>query len=274
MSCSHTSPGKTATASEMPTVRVNGQLIAEDAIGRELQHHPADTAELALKNALEALIIKEVLVQKAKALELKNSDKDLDEKEIEALISQLLDQEIETPKADEKSCQQYYDSNKEKFRSPDLIEASHILLAAAPDDVEARDKMKQQALELIEKLKLDTQQFAELARAYSACPSKETGGNLGQLSKGSTVPEFERQVFTLPEGLCENPVESRYGYHVIWVNHRVDGEQLPFDIVQDKIVTYLDQRVYRKAVSQYIQILMNEAEIEGIELEEGSALVQ
>ena len=69
----------------------------------------------------------------------------------------------------------------------------------------------------------EQERFAELARQHSACPSKEQGGALGQISKGQTVPEFERQLFRLPAGLCPQPLESRYGFHLVTVTPPPEG---------------------------------------------------
>jgi len=54
------------------------------------------------------------------------------------------------------------------------------------------------------------------ALALSDCPSKENGGDLGQIGKGQTVSEFENVLFRMQEGeLSCTPVDSRYGYHII-----------------------------------------------------------
>jgi len=102
---------------------------------------------------------------------------------------------------------------------------------------------------------------------HSACPSKEQGGALGQISKGQTVPEFERQLFRLPVGLCQQPLESRYGYHLVFVDQRIEGEQLPYEIVAGTIRAELNQRVWQIGVSQYLQNLVGAANIEGIHLQ-------
>lgn len=108
--------------------------------------------------------------------------------------------------------------------------------------------------------------FAELARAHSSCPSAETGGHLGQISCGQTVPEFERQVFNSAPGLVTSPLESRYGIHLVMIHQREDARQLPFDLVSDKISDYLNTKVRHQAVAQYIATLIDKANIEGFEL--------
>ena len=102
---------------------------------------------------------------------------------------------------------------------------------------------------------------------YSACPSKKTGGSLGQLSKGSTVEEFERQVFALQPGLCHSPIETRYGFHIVIVDQKIEGRPIPFDVVKGEISTYLQHQVKRRAVRNYLQQLMADASISGIALD-------
>ncbi|MEH6578562.1 MAG: peptidylprolyl isomerase [Amphritea sp.] len=256
---------KAIAEQDFPEVRVNNILIQESDIVAEMQYHPAEELEEARYQAAQALVVKELLLQKAKLMDISAPEQESVSND-EAMISALLSQEVKQPDADEDACFQYFKANPEKFRSPDLIAASHILLGADPEDPEERHSRKEQAEALIKQLQEHPDSFAELAQQHSDCPSKELGGQLGQLDKGSTVPEFERQVFPLPEGLCPNPIESRYGYHIARVDKRVDGDPLEYEMVMDKIRTYLQEQVYRRSVNQYISMLAGSAEIEGVEL--------
>ncbi|MCP4934748.1 MAG: hypothetical protein GY927_11215, partial [bacterium] len=74
---------------------------------------------------------------------------------------------------------------------------------------------------IIGQLQADPLRFAALAEQFSVCPSKKAGGSLGQIGKGQTVPEFEKQLMRLPVGLAETPIESRYGFHVVRLNNRL-----------------------------------------------------
>jgi len=187
-----------------------------------------------------------------------------------AIAPQAIAQELQYHPAesrDEAACQQYYNGNRQRFFSAPLLAARHILLACPADDAEARSLAREQALGLLQQLQAAPQRFAELALQHSACPSKEQGGALGQISKGQTVPEFERQLFRLPVGLCQQPLESRYGYHLVFVDQRIEGDQLPYEIVAGTIRAELNQRVWQIGVSQYLQNLVGAANIEGIHLQ-------
>jgi peptidyl-prolyl cis-trans isomerase C len=253
-------------------VVVNDRIITEPEIARETQYHPAGSLEDARRQAAIALVVRELLLQQASRLGLAEAAGMPDESRISALIAR----EVRVPEADEATCRRYYETHLSRFRSPDLIEARHILFAAPPDDTAVLAVARNQAVRAIKILQGRPDRFPELAKELSACPSAKEGGNLGQLSRGSTVREVETFLFELEEGqLCPVPIPSRYGFHVLRVERRVLGKTLPFEMVQQRIVDYLEQRVWRQAVRQYIQLLVGSADIRGINLPgSASPLVQ
>ncbi len=113
----------------------------------------------------------------------------------------------------------------------------------------------------------EPERFAAVAAEFSNCPSGQHGGNLGQIGRGDTVPEFERALFRLgPTGLLPELVKTRYGFHIVAVDRRVPGELLPFDVAHDKIAQSLSAAVEERALKQYVGILAGQAQIEGAEL--------
>ena len=73
------------------------------------------------------------------------------------------------------------------------------------------------------------QEFGAVAEAHSDCPSAQQGGNLGQLTTGSTVPEFEKALDTMVPGDARPTiVETRFGVHLVSLDRRTPGEALPF----------------------------------------------
>lgn len=249
------------------TITVNGVTIPDSAVHAEMQYHPARDATAAQRQAATALVVRELLAQAARAHGL-----DADE----AGIAALLERELRLPDPDEASCRRYYDNNRKRFRSPDLLEAQHILIAAAPDDAEARAAAQAKAESLRVMVERDPSGFERLAREHSDCPSKNQGGHLGQMARGSTVPEFETFLFSLDAGeLCAQPVPSRYGFHVVRLLRREAGRDLPFEHVRAHIAEYLRESAWRRAVHQYIQVLAGRARIDGIAFDgAASPLVQ
>lgn len=259
---------------EWPIVSVNGVLITPEAMALELQYHPAESRESAVYLAARALVIRELLQQRITELGLA-VDIAPGENEEEAATRLLLEREIRVPQCDEATCLHYFDSNRGRFHSAPLLAVRHILLECAPDDAEARQMAHVQAEILLLSLAQAPGSFAELALKYSACPSKAQGGSLGQISKGQTVPELERQLFTLAPGLADKPLESRYGWHVISIDQRVEGQPLPYEAVAGAIRTQLQQGVWQKALVQYLHTLIGAADIRGLALQGAdSPLVQ
>lgn len=262
---------KPAITARPKTVTVNGVEIARDAIARETQNHPATKPIEAWLAAARALVVRELLLQEARRLAIAIepiSDEDgRRETDEEALVRAVVEHEVVTPQTDEETCRRYWGQNLRRFRSDDLYEVSHILVPSPTTAKAERLLALCQAEALIESLVRSPELFAGLARQHSACPSREVGGNLGQIGPGQTVPEFERALPAMPVGsVHQKPVESRYGFHVVFVSHRHEGRQLPFDLVHERIADYLAERVRRTAIRQYISLLAGRAVITGIEL--------
>lgn len=263
-----------------PEIFVNGVEITLEAIQQEVQNHEADTAKDAYLSAARALVIRELLLQKANALGLDaepmedaQGRRETDE---DAKVRQLLDQEVDVPRAGEEECQRYFDQHRDKFSSETIYETRHILLAGALEDPVARRKGMVKAAQIIESINKNPERFSEFAREFSQCPSAKEGGNLGQLTKGQTVPEFETVLFELEEGqMSPTPVPTPFGYHIIQLDRKIEGRQLPFDHVKAKIAAFLEASSWSRAVAQYIGILAGEAKIMGIQIDGAdSPLVQ
>lgn len=260
------SPLLIATSNQdLPIVRVNGVEISSTAIAQEMQYHPADSQREVVFLAAQALVLQELLKQRAAEINLTVTVKDSESLE-EATIRCLLDHEISTPSIGDSELETFYNHNPRSFTTPPLVSAKHILIAADPEDDLERSTQQEVAQNIIEQLKAGAD-FATMAMTHSACPSKQQQGALGQLSKGQTVPEFERQLLRLPLGLATQPIESRYGFHIVVVEQRVEGELLPLHMVKERIAAQLSQRVWQKSVTQYLQMLAGEATIEGITLQ-------
>jgi len=273
MSCSvHTQ----VPAGKPMTVSVNGVTIPRDAIVREMQHHPAAKPIAAWQDAARALVVRELLLQRAQVLGLSSepiSDTDgRRETGEEALIRALVENEVIVPEPDDETCRRYHEQNRARFRAPDIYEASHILFAAASSDRVAYAQARADAKSVLATLQDAPDSFAAMARAYSRCPSAAQGGNLGQLTKGQTTPEFERALLELRPGkISIKPVETRYGFHIIRLERMHEGRDLPYEAVAERIAEYLRENVRRRATAQYVARLVSAAEIAGLALEGAEA---
>ncbi|ACL57109.1 peptidylprolyl isomerase [Methylobacterium nodulans] len=264
------------TAPKVP-IRVNGVTISRAVISREVQNHPAPTPVAAWRAAALALVLREALAQEARRLGIRaepaTDAEGRRETEEEAGMRALVEREAVVPEPTEEECRRYYERNRARFRAPDLVEASHILFAARKDDATGYELARLNARTVVAMLKADPDTFEELARVHSACPSAELGGSLGQVTTGQTTPEFEAALLGMRPGeTSSEPVETRYGFHVIRLGRRIDGCTLPFEAVRQRIAEYLSEAVRRRAQAQYVARLLAQARIEGIEIPAPGAL--
>jgi peptidyl-prolyl cis-trans isomerase C len=267
MSCSVRSAAITA---KPMTVSVNGVVVPRDAIAREVQQHPASTPLAAWKDAARALAIRELMLQEARRLALKpepQADPDgRRETDDEALIRMLVEQKVTVPEPDIDACRRYFDQNRRRFRSADIYEAAHILIAGKAGDTIAYGQARDKAVAILAEVTQAPERFSELARIHSDCPSASQGGNLGQITDGQTTPEFERALKAIaPGSIGDTPIATRYGFHVIRVDRKIEGSELPFAAVATQIAGYLAESVQRRAAAQYVARLAARATITGVE---------
>ena len=252
-------------------VSINGVTLASADIARETQHHASSDPDETWSLAARALAIRELLRREADRLGIEaepiEDEEGRRETPQEARERTLIEREVVVPQADDAACRRYYEQNRRRFRTPDLYEVAHILLAAAPHDAATRQAAHQAAKTLIVELRQHPADFAATAATHSACPSSAQGGNLGQIGPGQTVAEFETALGTMKPGAVHpQPVETRYGLHVVRLERRIDGRELPYEAVRQRIADYLDEAVHRRALCQYVSVLASRAVVTGVDL--------
>ncbi len=254
-----------------PQIMLNGVVLPPDMIAAEAQHHPAKTPAAAFQAAARALIIRTLLLEEANRRAVATAPQCVApgkrETDDEARIRALVEACVPAIKPDEARCRAFYDANLLRFRSPDLFEASHILFVAHPHDTEAYSAAIARAEGVIVELVREPGRFEALARELSECDSRANGGRLGQIVHGETVPEFESILERLAEGqVAPEPVQSRFGVHVLRLDARASGQPLPFDYVQARISLFLTEKAWRRDAARFIDGLVANAAIEGIEM--------
>lgn len=252
------------------SLSVNGVTVPADVIAREAARQgggaDADTA------ARRVLAIRELLLQRAGELGLLEDGAPRERVSFasaeaeEAIIARVLDAEVTTPEPGEDECRRFHAAHPERFTSGDLAAARHILFAVTPGTPVSA--LRAEAERVLALLLADPSAFEERARTLSNCPSGAQGGRLGQFGRGEMVPEFDRAVFeTAATGILPALVATRYGFHIVMVEHRVPGRPLAFDAVRESIAQFLTARVQERALRQYVQVLAGRADIRGVDLE-------
>ncbi|MDT9600882.1 peptidylprolyl isomerase [Sphingosinicella rhizophila] len=253
-------------------VRVNGVDIEPEAIAQEIQHHPAPDAETAWVEAARALAVRELLLQEAQRLgieaESETDEAGRTEAEDDALVRALIEQEVHPEKPGEKECSRYYEANVARFRTPDLFEAAHILIEPEGMDEAAWATAEEQARAIAAKVGDDANAFAEAARTLSQCPSARQDGSLGQIRRGEMVPSVQEGIEALAQATTgREPVRSRFGWHVLRLHRRIEGQTLPFEVVRDKIADMLEARSWTLEASRYVVALAARGQVEGVIIE-------
>ena len=134
--------------------------------------------------------------------------------------------------------QAYYDNNLDRYTEEVDLRVSHILLRT--QDAELAE-VQAQAESIVAEAR-NGADFAELARRYSEDEgTREAGGDLGRITPGQMVPEFESAAFALEQDEVSDPVTSMFGVHVIKATGKTGGATQTLDEVRDAIVDILQQ---------------------------------
>ena len=165
----------------------------------------------------------------------------------------------------EAEAQNYYEQNKDEFKTPEQYEVRHILISTDPD---VNGTVKHSEAEA-EKLAVQTlveikngQDFATLAKERSEDPGSKENGGLYTFKKGDAVPEFEKAVLALkPNEYTKEPVKTKFGYHIIKMEKVIPVKDQTFAEVKDNIIQNLDQQAKQSKFTAYLEDLKKKAKI-------------
>src|ERR1039458_2057756 len=129
-----------------------------------------------------------------------------------------------------------YSQNLDSFRTPERIKVRHILLKTDGKAASEDPKIKAEAEDLLKQIRGGAD-FAALAKKNSEdTGSAANGGEYpGFVTRGQTVPEFERAAFSLKPGQTSDLVKTQYGYHIIQVLQHEDARLRPFEEAKSEL---------------------------------------
>jgi parvulin-like peptidyl-prolyl isomerase len=190
---------------------------------------------------------------------------------VELALEELVAEELNITEADAFN---YYWAHREGYARPPEVRIGHILVnplelsgeASGTRVAGAREwrGAHERALELLERLR-SGEDFGALARQYSHDKStRDKGGDLGFVRKGTLPAPLEDAAFRLEPGeTADQPVKTIYGYHLVRTLERTPGRLPAFDRIRERVM--LDYRAYmtRSLSAEVLRRLRRRAVEEG-----------
>jgi len=161
----------------------------------------------------------------------------------------------------------YYEDNPAKFERPEMVRASHVLLAtkdlAANTELSADQKAaKRKVAEDVLKRARAGEDFAKLAKEFSEDPGSKDKGGEYTFPRGQMAAEFEAAAFSLGTNQISDIVMTQFGYHIIKVLERIPAKKMEFAKVAPDIKEALGQQAMREQLPVYIAQLKKDAGVQ------------
>jgi len=259
-----TSTGSSQTPQAASPAKSGGEVVAtykghtltSNDIKQEFERLPAPSrtylaAPDRKRQFIENMVMNDLLYEEGRQA---GYDKDAEiDRQVNDLRKRLVVQRVmkqyqTPPTITDEQVRAYYDQNPALY-STTQIHASHILVK---DD----DTAKQ----ILADVKAHPDKFADIAREKSTdAISAKKGGDLGTFGTGRMVPEFEKVAFSLKPGEISDVVKTQYGYHIIMVTDRKEGEPKPFDQVKEQIRATLRNKALQDQVQGHFDQLKKDA---------------
>jgi len=260
-----------SSASAAVLATVNGDEITSDEVNKVLMEGtqgrfdslPADKQNELRQRIIEGMIAQELVYDDAQKIGVLDSKEY--KQELEALVNRLKvqlaakvweQQQFEAIKVDAKEVKAYFDANPEEFVDKEKIHARHILVKT---EGEAQSIIKSMKALSGDKLR---NEFIAQAKSKSTGPSAAKGGDLGYFPRGQMVPSFNDAAFAMKEGaISSTPVQSQFGYHVIYIEDKKPAKKLGFDEVKNFIEQRLKMDKFKATMEKKMSDLRAKAKI-------------
>ena len=268
--------------------KVVNELIVKELLNQEIAKRGIKVSgadvDAAIKEIVDKVGSKEQLDQilKQNNVTAAQFKKDLTE---EVKLKRLA-QTLGVPAITDADTKKYYNDNIAKFKYPDKVRASHILIAVNPAEIEEviradkanKDLTEEQikakvndeiaakeakAKEVLAKVQKDPANFAQIAKENSEDTTTAVkGGELGFFAAQEMVPEFSKAAFAMKPNTVSGLVKTQFGYHIIKVTDRMAAGQEPYEKVKNDIKAYLQNQRELQAIDNLVESLKKSANIE------------
>ncbi len=265
------------------TFRVNGESLDEAAVRHEedaMRPHlteamraaapseiEARLREWARENVIERMLLRQAVTADTEPLpgeavvEAMRNGRSREEAETGLRVEKLTARHagrIAAPR--HKDVVEFYRKHRESIRMPEAIHAAHIVKNIGEGADEAAAWLAIRAIE--EELKSGAR-FEELADRSSDCPGR--GGDLGWITRGRMVEEFDAVAFTLPAGQISPVFRTVFGFHIVKILARRDESAASFEQARAQIEERLMAAKKQKALERFLDYLRARATIEEVE---------
>lgn len=269
--------------------RVVNELIVKSLLNEEIEKRGITVSNQDVDDAVKEIIDKVGSKEQLDALLKQNGisnanfKKDLKEE----VKMKKLAKELGSSTVSDAEAKKFYNENIAKFKHPDKVRASHILISVNPQEIEEvvksepankgldetaiKAKVNEEiqakeakAKELLSEAKKNPTQFAKLAKENSEdTATANKGGDLGFFAAKEMVPEFSKAAFAMkPNTISDKLVKTQFGYHIIMVTDRSAAGQEPFEKVKPSIKAYLENQKQIALIDKLTESLKKSAKIE------------
>ena len=167
------------------------------------------------------------------------------------LIAKLLETEVDSVlEITDEEVEAYYEENRHRYMTPEVMRASHILLNSLEDANRVVADLARGA------------DFEDIARTRSLDPTAQQGGDIGYFPKGQLMPEFERACSRLEVGEISGVTRTSLGYHVIKLTDRKPPMERPVEVVREEINFRIRDSRRRDLFNDLLERLKSETRIE------------
>jgi parvulin-like peptidyl-prolyl isomerase len=149
-----------------------------------------------------------------------------------------------------------YEREKETWRIPEKAHLAEILISKADDPAAAARKAKE-ASDLLK----GGAKFEAVVKDFSDGGTKSKGGDLGIVAKGELAADIDKAVFSLPVGAVSEPIQTKFGWHLVKVIEKVPVSYRPFSDVRAELLKREQDTQFQKRLAEYLEKLKREAVI-------------
>lgn len=274
--------------------RIINELIVKSLLDEEIQKRGIKVTNKDVDEAIKTIIDKVGSKEQLDAILKENgiSNSQFKDDLKEEVKMKKLAQQLGNSSVSDAEAKKFYNDNINKFKYPDKVRASHILISVNPAEIteivksDAKNKNLDEAgikakvneeikareakvNKLLAEVKKDQTQFAKLAKENSDdTASAVKGGDLGFFTAKEMVPEFSKAAFAMkPNTVSDKPVQTQFGYHIIMVTDRAAAGQTPYEKVKNDIKGYLENQKQIEMIDNLTESLKKNAKIEYVNQE-------